>query len=391
MEKAMEVEVKVKKNRKANGHGYTYKIKGGNSYRTVIRVNGHIVTGTAKTQQESRRKAKEKVQELPFAARSKSLRRETITLKSFLSNWLEHEHKAEIEATTWRRYESLARTWIYPALGEIQLRLLTRSEIKKFLSNMKAAGQSPRSQQQARALLCVAFNSAVEHGLIATNPAREVSQIPLEKKPITPLTEEEVRKLLAQAKGTYMEARLHIAVIGGLRQGEALGLRWSNLNENTGMLTIDKQIQKIDGDHVFVDLKTSASVRSIALPSETRLALAKHRVIIEEMKSAAGKDWSENDLIFPNSTGNPLDSKVDYKRWHAALDAASITRRSLHNARHTAGTLLYANNVGIETIRRILGHSSVLITSNTYVHNAVKPLQDAARTIDSFLTQNEAK
>jgi len=188
----MEVTAQTKKNRKANGHGYTYKIKGSNSYRTVIRMNGYVITAAAKTQQESRRKAKEKVQELPLAARGKTLRHEAITLKSFLSNWLEYEHKAEIEPSTWRRYDSLARTWIYPALGEIQLRALTRVEIKNFLTSMKTAGQSPRSQQQARALLCIAFNSAVEHGLIANNPAREVSQIPLEKKPITPLTEDEV-------------------------------------------------------------------------------------------------------------------------------------------------------------------------------------------------------
>jgi integrase len=86
-----------------------------------------------------------------------------------------------------------------------------------------------------------------------------------------------------------------------------------------------------------------------------------------------------------------LEASVDYSRWHNVLDQCGLTRRSLHNARHTAGTLLYENNVGIETIRRILGHSSVLITSNTYVHNAEKPLREAATTIDSFLSDKEVK
>jgi hypothetical protein len=109
------------------------------------------------------------------------------------------------------------------------------------------------------------------------------------------------------------------------------------------------------------------------------------------MKDEKGDGWEENDLVFPNASGKPLEASVDYSRWHLVLDKCGIARRSLHNARHTAGTLLYENNVGIETIRRILGHSSVLITSNTYVHNAEKPLREAATTIDSFLSDEEEK
>jgi integrase len=103
------------------------------------------------------------------------------------------------------------------------------------------------------------------------------------------------------------------------------------------------------------------------------------------MKSTDADQWADHDLVFPSSTGRPLEASVDYGRWHSILDLCGLPRRSLHNARHTAGTLMYENGVGIETIRRILGHSSVLITSNTYVHNAEKPLRDAATTLNNFL------
>jgi integrase len=79
---------------------------------------------------------------------------------------------------------------------------------------------------------------------------------------------------------------------------------------------------------------------------------------------------------------------LDYQRWQAALDSCGIPRRSLHNARHTAGTLLYANDVGIETIRRVLGHSSVGLTSRTYVHNAEKPLRQAAESMNNIYKKN---
>ena len=106
------------------------------------------------------------------------------------------------------------------------------------------------------------------------------------------------------------------------------------------------------------------------------------------MRLAAGTKWSDNDLVFPNREGSFQQPKLDYQRWQAALDSCGIPRRSLHNARHTAGTLLYANDVGIETIRRVLGHSSVGLTSRTYVHNAEKPLRQAAESMNNNYKKN---
>ena len=379
------------KTRKANGQGSTYKIKGTNSYRTVYRSQGRVVTATAKDRQTSRALAKAKLNQLPMSQNNNLVRSTTLTLGEFLDRWLNIEHKQTIAHTTWRRYESLARMWIIPALGGVTLRSLDRRDIKTFLAAMANAGQSPRSRQQARALLCVALNAAMDLNLIGNNPAKEVPNISLNKKPITPLTSSEVKLALASVAGTFMEARLHLAMLCGLRQGEALGTRWSDIDFDKGLLTVSNQIQTINGVKTFVKLKTSSSMRTIALASGTIEVLKNHKAIVNSMKDEKGDGWEENDLVFPNASGKPLEASVDYSRWHLVLDKCGIARRSLHNARHTAGTLLYENNVGIETIRRILGHSSVLITSNTYVHNAEKPLREAATTIDSFLSDEEEK
>ncbi len=99
------------KTRKANGQGSTYKIKGTNSYRTVYRSQGRVVTATAKDRQTSRALAKAKLNQLPMLLNNNLVRSTTLTLGDFLDRWLNIEHKQTIAHTTWRRYESLARMW----------------------------------------------------------------------------------------------------------------------------------------------------------------------------------------------------------------------------------------------------------------------------------------
>ena len=117
----------------------------------------------------------------------------------------------------------------------------------------------------------------------------------------------------------------------------------------------------------------------------TCLALEAHRLIVKQMAHQAGKSWNEMNLVFPNKYGEPVQSKWDYQLWINVLARCEIPRRSLHNARHTAGTLLYSSGADIETIRRILGHSSIALTSRTYVHTAEQPLRKAAMELDNYL------
>ena len=121
----------------------------------------------------------------------------------------------------------------------------------------------------------------------------------------------------------------------------------------------------------------------------TCLALEDHRFIVKQMANQAGASWNEMNLVFPNKYGQPVQSKWDYQCWIDALAKNEIPTRSLHNARHTAGTLLYSSGADIETIRRILGHSSIALTSRTYVHTAEQPLRKAVLDIEDFLSSNQ--
>jgi integrase len=343
----------------------------------------------AATTQESRKLAKEKLEKLPKSISSKSAPPQSkIALGKYLLEWLEEEHKHQIAHSTWKRYRALAVHHIVPVIGQIPLRKIVPSDIHLVITTMREGGQSPRSQQQARALLSVALGEAENNDYIPSNPVKKV-RIPINRvKEIDPLGIEDVKRLLETYKGTYMSARLHIALLAGLRQGEALGLRWQDVDLVNGVLEVRNQIQMIDGKLQLTGLKTERSRRSLVLTSGSLEALKIHRQLVENMRFIWGSQWVDTDLVFPAIDGAPKQATIDYNEWKRALRLCGIKPRRLHDARHTAATLMYSQGVGIEVISRALGHSSSAITSKLYVHSAIKPQVEAANLMSEALFSN---
>ena len=369
--------------RKANGQGHTYKV--GNSYRTVIRKGDHRITAMAATVQESRRRAKEKLDLMPNISSKNSLPVARMRFEDYLLQWLEEEHKHNIAHSTYKRYLALAKFHINPEVGDIELQKLSSNDITKMLAGMRQAGQSPRSQQQARALLSVAMKDAEYKGYISVNPVNRVRNPQGKRVEISPLSIEEVRRLLSTYAGTYLSARLHIALICGLRQGEVLGLTWDDIDLEQRTIKVHRQVQIINGVQTFSDLKTEKSSRLIALTEETTAALRSHLSLIGHLKTRVEASWIENNLVFPDGSGNFRSPKTDYVEWKKALKLCGIAPKRLHDARHTAATLMYSQGVGIETISRALGHSTSAITSKLYVHSAIEPQLAAAKAIGSAI------
>ena len=372
--------------RRANGNGHTYKV--GTSYRTVIRKNGYVITAMASSAQESRKRAKDKLTLLPNIANAENQKdARKLKLGEFLLQWLTDEHQQTIAHSTFKRYRSLAIHHINPCIGEIELQKVSPQDIYKTLRQMKDAGQGVRSMQQARALLSIALAAAEDKGFIGSNPVAKVKNPSGSQTTFTPLLIEEVRRLLYTFNGTFMSARLHIALLCGLRQGEALGLRWQDIDFHKGLIHLQLQIQMIERKATFTNLKTSRSARTIALTEETVQALKAHRELVQRLREQSGVIWDEWDLVFPKANGSPRSATVDSDAWHRCLSLCGIPKRRLHDARHTAATLMYSQGIGIETISRTLGHSSSAITSRLYVHSSEEPLRKAAELMSIALNQ----
>ena len=377
-----------KKQRKRNGDGYTYKFREG--YRTAIESGGRTFTATGKTPSESIRKAKAKVKDarpLNVGLDSEGSR---IKLSEYLWKWLEVTHKRKIADTTYKRYRGLAKNHVIPLLGDLELRNVSKRDINELMRLMDLAGQSPHSQHQARALVSAMFVHAIKSDIVLTNPVATSEKVKLGDHEAEPLTLTEAKRVIEMSKTTALKLRWRISLYYGLRQGEVLGLRWKDIDLSTGNMSVRVQMQKINKVATFVPLKTRASRRILPLDSETVRLFRAHKAEQSARRLKCGAKWEDNDLVFPNAQGKFMQSRWDNELWHRALAEAEVPDRRLHDARHTCATILHSNGHDIEAIRRFLGHSSIQMTSTTYIHGDPKPLMGIAGTLEKLTIEEQA-
>jgi len=197
------------------------------------------------------------------------------------------------------------------------------------------------------------------------------------------LSPKEAKALLDAVKGDRLEARYSVA-LAGLRQGEALGLRWDDLDLDASTISVRGALQRIKGNYVFVDPKTKRSRRTIVLPAFGVAALRKHRTRRLEERLTAG--WQETGLVFTTADGKPLHYSTVTKGFQRLLRLAGLPRQRFHDLRHACASLLLAQGVQPRVAMELLGHSQLNTTMNIYSHVIQDAQRDAAAKMDAALT-----
>jgi len=146
----------------------------------------------------------------------------------------------------------------------------------------------------------------------------------------------------------------------GLRQSEALALRWSDVDLDNGTLSVRRGLHRVSGQGlVYEEPKADCSRRTLALPARLVDALRAHRAAQLEERIAAGPLWHDDDLIFAQPNGRPIERKSDWRAWKALLREASVREVRLHDGRHTAATLLLSEGVHPRVVMEVLGHAQM--------------------------------
>jgi integrase len=248
-----------------------------------------------------------------------------------------------------------------------------------------AAGLSPRRVQYIRAVLRTALKQAVKWRSVTLNAAALAEAPRVERHEIQPFSVEDARRLLEASQDDRLAALYSVALAMGLRQGEALGLRWEDVAFETGQLRVRVTLQRIDRSYRLLPPKTERSRRTLRMPATALAALRAHRARQLEERLQAGAAWEDWGLVFTTATGRPLHATWITHRFQKLLERSGLPRARFHDLRHTCASLLLAQGVSARMIMEILGHSQISLTMNLYSHIMPSMQEDAAQKMDAAL------
>jgi integrase len=274
---------------------------------------------------------------------------------------------------------------ILPELGHIPLAKLTPQHLVRLYRAKQDEGLT-RTVVLIHALLHKALGQAERWGLIPRNVAALVDTPRVPKQETLTLDSGQVQKLLAVAENDRLHALYVVATTCGLRQGELLGLRWSDVDLDGRMLTISRQLQWLEGGPTYSEPKSAKSRRTIALPQMALAALRRHRTQQAAERLRAGHAWKDNDLVFTSTVGTPLNpSGVRQRSFQPLLEQAGLPHVKFHSLRHACSSMMANQGVPPKVAADILGHSQVRTVLDVYTHATTNAMREAAAGMDSLL------
>ena len=367
--------------RRGFGEGSIYPRKDGRwvSYLRLPDGRKKFFTGTREVVQERLREA----QRQAHAGQLVLGRDQAVSL--YLERWLAEAVRHSVRPKTYENYDLCVRR-VLPHLGRVRLRALTPEQIQYALGKLLETGLARRTVRQVHMVLRLALKQAVLWRMLPSNPSDAVKPPRPDRKEMPTLTEDEVRRFIAATAGMRDHGLWALLVTTGLRLGEALALRWSDVDFIEGRATIKRAVQRQRGAGlVFVEPKSARSRRTVPVPPETLRVLEDQQRSNERDRRTAGPQWQEHDLVFPNPIGRPRDTAYRSVSFHTALKRTGLPRLRLHDLRHTAATHLLTNHVHPKVVQDLLGHSTIAITLDTYSHVMPPLAKEASGFMSSFV------
>ena len=317
-------------------------------------------------------------------ARGLAIAVNNVTVAAFLTDWLAGKIADGLRPTTAATYTAHFNTYFIPRIGHLRLRDLQPQHVEAALRSIQTDRcMKPASLRRVHASLRSALGAAVRLRLIPNNPAVGVSLPSVTRPHVRPWEPEELGRFLDHADRDDLGAAFHLLAATGLRRGEAVGLRWSDVDLDKSRLHVRQQVvtltakfsrpcDQCGGDHgriAFGRPKTaSGEDRVVDLDPLTVGVLLAHRLRQDAQRAQLGDAYNDHDLVFPRPDGVPLHPDRVSDRFTELAAEIGLRRVRLHDLRHGQASLMLAAGVDIVVVSKRLGHSSVAITSDTYTH-----------------------
>ncbi|GCF06864.1 tyrosine-type recombinase/integrase [Dictyobacter arantiisoli] len=309
------------------------------------------------------------------------------TLAAYLHQWLETVHKHTIRIITYQHYESLIRNHVVPTIGHITLQKLTAQHVQSLYNDKINDNLAPRTVAMMHAILHSALDNAVRWSLVSRNVTDLVS-IPrvTRRHEVKVLNPTEAKRLIEAADGHRLKFLLILAITTGMRRGELLALRWSDIDFDQHILQVQRTVNRL-GKYGFVENppKTKSGRRRIVLSSVAIDALRGQQKMQDDARALAGDQWEEHGLVFANIYGRFMDPNRVGELFHGLLKKAGLPAMRFHDLRHSAATILLTLGVHPKVVQELLGHSTIVMTMDTYSHLLPSMQQDAMDKMDDAL------
>ena len=307
------------------------------------------------------------------------------TLEDFLNEWLEVSVKPRVRQRTHQDYSSLAARYLIPSLGHLRLSQISATDIQRVYADLQERGLSPRTVRYTHSVLHSSLEQAVKWRMLARNPAKLVDLPRQERREMQVLGPDEATRFLDAASSDRWFALWALLLTTGLRPGEALALKWSDLDGER--LRVQRNLARhAGGSWQFAEPKSARARRVVTLPASILRVLQARRKRQLKERLKAGERWEHNDLIFASQTGQPLDFPVTVRRhFKPILKRASLPPIRPYDLRHTCATLLLAAGENVKVVSERLGHASATLTLDVYSHVLPDMQQQAAERLEGML------
>lgn len=315
-----------------------------------------------------------------------------ITIAEWINVWMREHMRPHLRQGTYDSYLNKVERHVIPAIGAIQLRQLQATHLQQLYNNLLEHGRvdgkgglSARTVRYVHAIIHHALEQAVKEQLIPRNPADAVTLPNQKHQEIKPLTTGQAQQFLNAVKNDRLYPAFLLELGTGLRRGELLGLRWQDVDLETGVVSVRQSLVRTRNGLLFQEPKTDRSKRNIPLPENVTRELRRWKARQNEERLAIGSAYQDANLVFCKPDGEPLDPGEFSKYFSRLLEEAGLPHVRFHDLRHTHATQLLQLGVHVKVVQERLGHSTVTMTLDTYSHVVPGLQEEAAARLNSLL------
>jgi integrase len=314
-----------------------------------------------------------------------------VTLNEYFDRWLETVSKLRTSERTSYGHECLLRRYFRESLGYKKLEKLHTMDIQKVYGEMLARGLSPQTVKHAHSVLNCALKQAVRWNLLSRNPAELVELPKVSRKERRVLCAEEAQRFIAASEEITHGLVFEFALLTGMRPEEYLALKWADVDFERCTAQVRRALIRIKKEWSFKEPKTSRSRRTVVLPVPLMRKLVAHKRRQSEQRLLVGSEWQAHDLVFCSEFGTPLSiPNLTYRYFRPILQKAGLPRIRLYDLRHSCATLLLIAEENPKVVSERLGHSTIVLTLDTYSHVLPTMQERATARLENLLYANVA-